>query len=365
MTDRLINFFAGPAALPLPALQRAQDELLNFQGAGMSVMEISHRSKEYDAVHNEAIALVKDLMHLPDNYKVLLMQGGGNLQFAMLPMNILREGRKADYIITGNWAKRAHKEAKTVAGDAVNVAVDLEEEQFTRLPRQDELKLTPGAAYVHLCSNNTIFGTQFKDFPETNGVPLACDMSSDMMWRPFDVKPFGFMYGGCQKNLGPSGLVVAIIRDDVLEMCSEALPAILQYKIHAKKNSLYNTPPSFSIYILRNVLSHFKSLGGLEAIEKQNRDKGALLYGCIDSHPGFYSGTVKLKEDRSFMNVTFRLPNPDLDAKFVADGKAAGMVGLKGYRTVGGIRVSMYNASTLDNVKTLVEFMEEFARVNG
>ena len=362
MSHRVINFYAGPAGLPLPALERAQAELLDFMGTGMSVMEISHRAKEYDAVHNEAIALVKELLAVPDDYKVLLLQGGGNLQFAMLPMNLLHSGRKADYIVTGSWAKKAFKEAKVVAGDAARVVATTEPDKFKRLPRPEEIKVNADAAYVHVCSNNTIYGTQWKTFPATGGIPLAADMSSDFMWRPFDVKPFGFIYAGAQKNLGPSGLVVAIIRDDVLAMCSDKLPSMLQYKVHADKNSLFNTPPCFSIYILRNVLAYNKSIGGLAAIEKNNREKGRLLYGCIDKYPAFYKGYVTVPDDRSFMNVDFNLPSEELDAAFVAEAKKNGMVGLKGYRDLGGIRVSMYNAVTVDNVKTLVAFMEEFAK---
>jgi phosphoserine aminotransferase len=360
-THRVINFYAGPAGLPLPALERAQSELLDFEGTGMSVMEISHRSKEYDAVHNEAIALVKELLSVPDNFHVLLLQGGGNLQFAMLPMNLLHSGRKADYIVTGNWAKKAYKEAKVVAGDAVRVIASTEGEQFRRLPRPEEIKVNPDAAYVHFCSNNTIYGTQWKTFPATGGTPLACDMSSDFMWRPFDVSPFGFVYAGAQKNLGPSGLVVALIRDDVLAMCTDALPSMLQYAIHVDKNSLFNTPPCFSIYILRNVLAYNKSIGGLGAIERNNRTKGELLYGVIDRFPELYRGYVTVKDDRSFMNVDFNLPNEEMDAAFVAEAKKNGMVGLKGYRTLGGIRVSMYNAVTVENIRALVAFMEDFA----
>lgn len=361
MTKRVINFYAGPAALPLPALERAQAELLNFENTGMSVMEISHRAKEYDAVHEEAIALVKELLDVPPNFKVLLLQGGGNLQFAMLPMNILHSGRKADYIITGQWAEKAYKEAKIVAGEAARAIASTKDEGFRRLPRPEEIRVNPDAAYVHICSNNTIYGTQWKTFPDTGGIPLAADMSSDFMWRPFDVRPFGLIYAGAQKNLGPSGLVVALIREDFLEMCSEALPSMLQYKIHAKNNSLFNTPPCFSIYILRNVLAYNKSIGGLKVIEANNRKKGELLYGCIDRHPEFYRGYVTVKEDRSFMNVDFNLPSEELDAAFVAEAKKNGMVGLKGYRALGGIRVSMYNAVTVEQVETLVAFMEDFA----
>jgi phosphoserine aminotransferase len=283
----------------------------------------------------------------------------------MLPMNLLHGGRSADYIVTGNWAKKAYKESQIVNKEATKLAASTEGEQFRRLPRQDELKLTPNAVYVHFTSNNTVDGSQWHQFPSAGSVPLACDMSSDFMWRPFDVKPFGFIYAGAQKNLGPSGVTVVIIRDDLLAQCREDLPSYLRYKIHADKNSLFNTPPCFAIYILRNVLAYNKSIGGLQAIEKNNREKGLLLYGCIDKHPDFYRCHVTEKNHRSFMNVTFRLPSEELDAKFVADSKKAGMVGLKGYRDVGGIRVSMYNAVTVDHIKTLVSFMEEFVRANG
>lgn len=362
MAKRVINFYAGPAGLPLPALERAQAELLDFENTGMSVMEISHRAKEYDAVHNEAIALVKELLKVPDNYKVLFLQSGGNLQFAMLPMNILHSGRKADYIVTGSWAKKAFKEAQIVAGEAARCIASTEGEKFTRLPKPEEIKANSDAAYVHICTNNTIYGTQWKEFPKTGDIPIAADMSSDFMWRPFDVKPFGFIYAGAQKNLGPSGLVVAIIRDDFLEMCSDKLPTMLQYKIHAEKNSLYNTPPCFSIYILRNVLAYNKQIGGLDAIYKNNLKKGELLYGMVDKYPDFYKGYVKVKEDRSYMNVDFNLPSEELDAKFVSEAKKAGMVGLKGYRTLGGIRVSMYNAVTVAQIETLCGFMDEFVK---
>jgi phosphoserine aminotransferase len=363
--SRVINFYAGPAGLPLPALEKAQRELLDFGGAGMSVMEISHRAKEYEAVHDGAIGLVRELLSVPENYKILLLQGGGNLQFGMLPMNLLHGGRKADYIDTGNWAKGAIKEAKIVAPDAVRVAASTASESYARLPRKDEIKLTEGATYVHFCSNNTIEGTQWHEWPETNGVPLACDMSSDIMWRPFDVKPFGIIYGGAQKNMGPSGVTLVIIRDDMLAQCREDITTYLRYTIHAEKNSLYNTPPAFGIYILRNVLEYNKSIGGLPEIERRNREKGALLYGCIDKHAGFYKSTVTEKAHRSFMNVTFKLPNEALDDQFVKEAKKAGMVGLKGYRTVGGVRVSTYNAVSVEDVRTLVSFMEEFVRVNG
>jgi len=365
MTHRVINFYAGPAGLPLPALERAQAELLDFAGTGMSVMEVSHRSKEYDAVHEEAIALVKELMGLPANYKVLLLQGGAHLSFGMIPLNLLRGGRKADYIVTGNWAEKATKEAKLVAGDHVRVAASTKDEKFARLPKASELKIGEDSAFVHFTSNNTVEGTQWKEFPKTDK-PYVCDMSSDIMWRPFDVSQFGLIYAGAQKNLGPSGVTLTIVREDFLEMCEASdLPSYLRYKLHAEKNSLYNTPPTFGIYILRNVLAYNKSIGGLKAIEANNRKKGELLYGCIDKHAGFYKGFVTEKADRSLMNVDFFLPTPELDDTFVKEAKKAGMVGLKGYRDIGGIRVSTYNAVSVQDVETLVGFMDEFVKKNG
>lgn len=366
MAKRVINFYAGPAGLPLPALERAQAELLDFEGTGMSVMEISHRSKEYEAVHNEAIALTKELLNIPDNYKIILLQGGGHLQFGMLPMNLLYKDRKADYISTGSWAEKAYKEGKIVAGDNARLVATTKEEKFTRLPKASEIKVNPDSVYCHFTTNNTVEGTQWQKFPETGSVPLASDMSSDFLWKPFDVKPFGFIYAGAQKNLGPSGVTVVIIREDLLNQClDKELPSYLRYRIHVEKNSLYNTPPTFGIYILRNVLAYNKSIGGLDAIYKNNLKKGELLYGCIDKHAGFYKGFVTEKADRSMMNADFFLPTEELTAAFVSEAKKAGMVGLKGYRDIGGIRVSMYNAVTVANIETLVGFMEEFVSKNG
>ena len=366
MSNRTINFYAGPAGLPLPALERAKEELLDFAGTGMSVMEISHRSKEYDAVHEEALALTRELMGIPANYKILLLQGGAHLSFGMIPLNLLRAGRKADYIVTGNWAEKAYKEAKLVGGDDVRLGGTSKDLQFSRLPKTSELTIHPDSSFVHFTSNNTVEGTQWQDFPETGGIPYVCDMSSDIMWRPFDVTPFGLIYAGAQKNLGPSGVTLTIIREDFLEQCqAQDLPSYLRYKLHADKNSLYNTPPTFGIYILRNVLAYNKSIGGLKAIEANNRKKGELLYGCIDKFPGFFKPFVTEKADRSFMNIDFFLPSEELTAAFVSEAKKAGMVGLKGYRDVGGIRVSAYNAVTVDNVKTLVDFMETFVKKNG
>lgn len=365
MTNRVINFYAGPAGLPMEPLKRAQDELLDFAGTGMSVMEISHRAKEYDAVHEEALALVRELMGLPANYKVMFLQGGAHLSFGMIPLNLLRGGRKADYILTGNWAEKAYKEAKLVGGDNVRVGASTKELKYARLPKADEYKIGADSAFVHFTSNNTVEGTQFKEFPKTDK-PYICDMSSDIMWRPFDVSNFGMIYAGAQKNIGPSGVTLVIVRDDMLEMCeAQDLPSYLRFKLHAEKNSLYNTPPCFGIYILRNVLAYNKSIGGLKAIEANNLKKGELLYGCIDKHAGFYKPFVTEKVDRSVMNVDFFLPTEELTDTFVKEAKKAGMVGLKGYRDVGGIRASTYNAVTVDHVKTLVAFMEEFVKKNG
>ena len=365
MSKRVINFYAGPAGLPLPALERAQKELIDFAGSGMSVMEISHRAKEYDAVHEEALALVRELMGIPSNYKVLLLQGGAHLSFGMIPLNLLRGGRKADYILTGNWAEKAYKEAKLVGGDNVRVAATTKEQKFARLPFASELKIGDDSTFVHFTSNNTVEGTQWHEFPKTDK-PYVCDMSSDIMWRPFDVSQFGLIYAGAQKNLGPSGVTLVIVRDDFLEMCeAQDLPSYLRFKIHAEKNSLYNTPPTFGIYILRNVLAYNKEIGGLKAIEANNRKKGELLYGCIDRHAGFYRPFVTEKAHRSLMNVDFFLPSDELTDTFVKEAKASGMVGLKGYRDIGGIRVSTYNAVTVQNVETLVSFMEDFVKKNA
>jgi len=366
MAKRVINFYAGPAGLPLPALERAQAELVDFENTGMSVMEISHRAKEYEAVHNEAIALTKELLHIPDNYKIIFLQGGGHLQFGMLPMNLLYKDRKADYICTGSWAEKAYKEAKIVAGDNVRCIATTKEEKYARLPRPEEIQVNADSVYVHFTTNNTVEGTQWKAFPETGGVPLACDMSSDFMWKPFEIKPFGMIYAGAQKNLGPSGVTVVILREDLLNQClDKELVSYLRYRIHVEKNSLYNTPPTFGIYILRNVLAYNKSIGGVEAIYKNNLKKGELLYGCVDKHAGFYKPFVTVKEDRSYMNADFFLPSDELTDKFVKECKANGMVGVKGYRDIGGIRISMYNAVTVANVETLVSFMDEFVKKNG
>jgi phosphoserine aminotransferase len=360
---RVHNYYAGPAALPLEALEAAKEELLDFQGTGMSIMETSHRSKEYDEVHNETIGLFKEMIGLSDNYKVLLLQGGASLQFAMIPMNLLGEGKSADYILTGSWSKKAIKEAKIIA--SAKVAGTTENDGvFFSIPKQEELELDKNAVYCHITSNNTIFGTQWRKFPDTGSVPLVADMSSDILSRRFDPSPFGIIYAGAQKNLGPSGVTVVIIRDDILEKCSKELPTLLTYHTHVGKNSLFNTPPSFAIYMVNKVLKWVKSRGGLEAMEKENGEKAKLIYGTIDENSEFFKSPIE-SGSRSQMNVVFRLPEEELEKKFVEEGKQAGFIGLKGHRSVGGIRVSIYNSNTLDSVKDVVGFMKDFASKNG
>lgn len=361
---RAINFNAGPAGLPLPALERARDELLDYRGSGMSIMEHSHRGKEYEAVQAEAISLLTELLGLPASHQVLLLQGGASLQFAMVPMNFLPPGASADYVITGTWAEKALSEAKMVGQPRVACTTVTADKRYVRIPRQSELQLDPKAAYVHITSNNTIFGTQWMEYPNTGSVPLIADMSSDFIWRKFDAGRFGLIYGGAQKNVGPSGLVVVIARKDLLAKGRKDIPKILRYDTFAENNSMYNTPPTFAVYLMRNVLAWVKQVGGLSQIEAWNREKARLLYGALDAMSGFYRAPVE-KDSRSVMNIVFRLPSDALDEKFVAEAKKNGMVGLKGHRSAGGIRVSAYNAVSVDNIKTLVSFMQTFAKANG
>ena len=357
---RAYNFYPGPATLPLAALERAQRELLDWEGTGTSVMETSHRSKEYDAVHNEAIALVRELLGVSDSYHVLLLQGGATQQFAMVPMNLLKPGQSADYVITGSWSKKAYGEVQMV-GNARVAATSEKDKKFPRIPPPSELNLDPEAAYVHLTSNNTIAGTQWMGFPEVGDVPLVADMSSDIMWRPTDVSRFGVIYAGAQKNLGPSGVTLVIVRKDLVDRARTDIPKIFQYSQHAAANSLSNTPPTFAIYLLRNVLDTVKQSGGLAAAEKRNREKAGLLYDAIDARPDFYSSPVE-RDSRSVMNVVFNLPTPELEAEFIAEAQKRGMFGLKGHRSVGGMRASIYNAAPLEWVQTLVEFMKDFRK---
>jgi phosphoserine aminotransferase len=357
---RTINFNAGPAALPLGALERAQKELLDLGGTGMSVMEHSHRGKAYEAVHNEAIALTKELLGVPDNYDILLLQGGASQQFAVIPMNLLPQGKSADYILTGAWSQKAYKEAKTLGTARVASSTE-KDKKFTRVPAQNELDLDANAAYVHITSNNTIFGTQFAEFPNVGNVPLIADMSSDIAWRPIDVSKFGLIYAGAQKNLGPSGLALVIVRKDLVEAGRKDIPTIFQYRTHAENNSLYNTPPTFSVYVLRNVLAELKANGGLSAIEKVNREKAKLLYDAIEARPDVFTAPVE-KASRSTMNVVFTLSTPELEAEFLAEAKKRGMEGLKGHRSVGGMRASIYNAVSREWVASLADLISGFKK---
>ncbi len=357
---RTINFNAGPAALPLGALERAQKELLDLGGTGMSVMEHSHRGKAYEAVHNEAIALTKELLGVPDNYDILLLQGGASQQFAVIPMNLLPQGKSADYILTGAWSQKAYKEAKTIATARVASSTE-KDKKFTRVPAQNELDLDANAAYAHITSNNTIFGTQFAEFPNVGNVPLIADMSSDIAWRPIDVSKFALIYAGAQKNLGPSGLALVIVRKDLVEAGRKDIPVIFQYRTHSENNSLYNTPPTFSVYMLRNVLSELKANGGLSAIEKINREKAKLLYDAIESRSDVFTAPVE-KGSRSTMNVVFTLSTPELETEFLAEAKKRGMEGLKGHRSVGGMRASIYNAVSREWVAALVDLISGFKK---
>ncbi len=358
--SRIYNFSAGPATLPESVLQEAQAELVDFGGAGMSVMEMSHRSKEYDAVHEETIANIRELMDIPEDYAVLFLTGGASGQFAMVPMNLLGEGQTADYTNSGSWASKAIKEAKGIG--SVNIAADCGKELPARVPEQDELNLTPGAAYLHITSNETISGAQWKTFPRAEA-PLVADMSSDILSRPFDLSPFGLIYAGAQKNLGPAGMTVVIIRKDLADRVSDRVPVMFRYKTHIENNSLYNTPPCFNIYMVMLVTRWIKEQGGLKAMAEINAGKAARLYDVIDASE-FYRGTAA-PAYRSDMNVTFRLPSEELEAGFIKAAAARDMKGLKGHRSVGGIRASIYNAFPEAGVDALAAFMKEFEKENG
>ena len=359
--SRIYNFSAGPAVLPVPVLEEAQRDLVALPGVGMSVMEISHRSRPFDEIMQGAEADMRALGGIPNNYRVLFLQGGASLQFSMVPMNLLTPGSTADYILTGDWGKKALKEAKKVG--ATHVAASTESGNFKRIPAQAELQLTPGSAYVHMTSNNTIHGTEWQYAPEVGGAPLVCDMSSAMYSRPLDVSKYGVIYSGAQKNLGPSGVTVVIVRDDLLARSSDSLPSMLSYRIQAESRSLYNPPPVFGIYVLRLVLKWLVGIGGLPAIQKANKRKAALLYTELDRTP-FWRPHAD-KDCRSLMNVTFRLPSEELEKIFVKESTAAGFDGLKGHRSVGGLRASIYNAFPEQGIVDLVTFMREFERRHG
>jgi phosphoserine aminotransferase len=361
-TKRVFDFNPGPAALPLEVLQQAQAEMLDYKGTGMSVMEISHRSKEFEAILADAQNDLRDLMKIPANYKILFLQGGASLQFAMIPMNFRPAGASADYIVTGTWSKKAFKESQKLGTS--KAAANLEADNFNHLPAQADLKLDPQAAYLHYTSNETIHGVEYFTEPVAPaGVPLICDASSDFISHPIDVSKYAMIYAGAQKNAGPAGAVICIIRDDMLAKVPANLPNLLDYKALADENSLLNTPPCWSIYIIGLVLKWAKRLGGLDAIEKRNQAKADLVYKAIDESGGYYRGHAK--SDRSRMNITFRLPSEELENQFAGDAKKADLIGLKGHRSVGGMRASLYNALPVEASESLVKFMKEFQQKNG
>ena len=361
MTEKIFNFSAGPAVIPVPVLEEAQANMLSLPGVGMSVMEISHRSKTFDEIIQGAETGLRELLNIPKDYTVLFLQGGASLQFAMVPMNFLSLDSSADYIVTGSWGKKAAKEAQKFGN--VDMAVNMADGGFTRVPTQNELQLNPRAAYVHMTSNETIEGVEFKSEPETSDVPLVADMSSNILSKPIPIEKYGIIYAGAQKNMGPSGVTVVVMREDLLPRIREGLATMLDYNTHAKNGSLYNTPNTWGIYILNLVCKWLKGKGGLAAMQQENEGKAKLIYDAIDSTE-FYRGHADL-DSRSVMNVTFRLPSEDLEKKFANEATAAGMDGLKGHRSVGGIRASIYNAFPREGCEALAEFIKEFEKKNA
>lgn len=361
---RKINFNAGPAALPLPVLEQAQRELLDFDGTGMSILEHSHRGQDYDRVHREVLALFTELMGLPKSHSAVIVQGGASLQFAMLPMNFLKAGRSADYAVTGYWARLAYEEARRVG--AARAACDTAgpDGRHIRIPKPDELLIDPKAAYLHITTNNTIFGTQWKTLPDSKGVPLVADMCSDILSRPVDAAKFALIYAGAQKNLGPAGLALVAVDRDWLKTARTDLPDILSYAVHLEARSLYHTPPTFAVYLVGLQLKWIKANGGPAGMEKRNAAKAELLYGTLDRLNGFYAAPAE-KASRSLMNAVFRTPSPELDDLFCAQAEKEGITGVKGHRAAGGMRVALYNAISLDDVKALTAFMDAFAQRRG
>lgn len=362
MSERVFNFNPGPATLPLPVIQEVQQELLNFKNTGMSILEVSHRGKEYEEVQNETESLLKELLGAPSDYRVLFMGGGASSQFALVPMNLLTPGTEADYIISGIFAEKAYEEATRVG--KVNIAASTKGTNFDRVPEASEIKLSANPSYVHITSNNTIYGTQWAKFPELKGVPVVADMSSDILSRSIDASQFGLIYAGAQKNLGPSGVTVVILSPEMLAKANPNLPVIFQYGTFVKNNSLYNTPPTFAVYVINLVLKWLKNSGGVAAMEERNKEKAGYVYNAIDNSGGFYKGHAQ-KGSRSLMNITFRLPSEELENTFASEAKKAGLVGLKGHRSVGGMRASIYNAMPIEGCKTLAELMKGFQKKNG
>lgn len=357
--NRVYNFSAGPSMLPLSVLEQAQKELVCYGDTGMSVMEMSHRSKAFDDIIKQAEADIRDLMNIPDNYKVLFLQGGGNTQFAMVPLNLYKNG-KADYVVTGQWAKKAAEEA--AKWGEVNVVASSKDKTFSYIPKLDKASFTPDADYFYITHNNTIYGTRYTKLPDTGNVPLVADISSNIMSEVMDVTKFGLLFAGAQKNVGPAGVTIVIVREDLLGNAKPDCPTMLDYKIHADKESLYNTPPCYSIYIAGLVFKWLKSIGGVAEMQKINEEKAGILYDFLDNS-NMFKGTV-VPEDRSLMNVPFVTGDDDLNAKFIKEAASAGFVNLKGHRTVGGMRASIYNAMPVEGVKALVEFMKKFESEN-
>lgn len=360
---RAINFSAGPAALPVAALELARAEMMDFEGSGMSIMEQSHRAKFYDRVHAEAESLLRNLLGVPSDMHILFVQGGASQQFATVPMNLLKPGASADYILTGGWSEKAYEEANRIGTARIAGSTRQADGRFTKIPALTELQLDPAAAYVHMTTNNTLFGTQWHDahgLPGLAGVPLVADASSDFLWKPTDVSRFDLVYAGAQKNIGPSGVVVVLVKQSLLEKMRTDIPVILRYATHAQHKSLYHTPPTFSVYMIRNVLRWLRDIGGLAEMEKRNREKARLLYAAIDRNPDLYRCPVEVGS-RSVMNVVFRLPSEALEETFVRKTEAANMVGLRGHRSVGGLRASLYNAVSVEDVSALVTLMDDFA----
>ena len=359
---RKLNYHAGPSTLPLEVLEELRDNMVDFQGTGLSLIEESHRSANYEAVHNGAVELFREMLSVPKNYRILFLGGGATLQFAMVPMNFLPQGRTAEYVSTGTWSKKAIDDAKKIG--SVKVVFDGKDGGYTTLPDPASMKVDPEAAYLHITANETIGGLEWKAWPETGNVPLVCDMSSDILSRPVPVEKFALIYAGAQKNLGPAGTTIVILREDMLQRVPATLPAYLDYRNHADNNSLYNTPPVFGIWAIKLVLENMKKNGGLAAVAERNLEKASAVYGVIDSSGGFYRSPVDSRY-RSNMNLVFRLPTEELEKKFIDEAKALGMIGLKGHRSVGGCRASLYNAMTLEGASALAAFMLDFAAKNG
>lgn len=358
--NRVYNFSAGPSMLPAEVLEKVQKDLLNYEGSGQSVMEMSHRSKEYQKIIDDAEADLRELMHIPDNYKVLFVQGGGTLQFAMVPLNLLRNSKKADYVLTGTWAKKAYKEACKY-GD-IRVIASSEDDKFTWVPKITKEDVREDADYAYITTNNTIYGTKYNYIPETGSVPLVADMSSNILSEEIDVSRFGMIWAGAQKNVGPAGVTIVIVREDLIGFAGAEVPTYLDYKIHADNGSMYNTPPCFSIYVAGEVFKYLKSIGGIAEMERRNREKAQMLYDFIDSSRLFSCPVAK--EDRSLMNVVFVTGDAELDKKFIALAKENGMINLSGHRSIGGMRASIYNAMPKEGVAALVDFMRKFEEEN-